>query len=73
MLASIFVLWRFWNTAESEAGARANEDRELRANVCIAFIVSPSPVHFYVLVLHSDPADAHLLAKSCSLHDGIAL
>lgn len=38
MIASIFVLWRFWNTADSEAGARANEDRELRANVAIAFI-----------------------------------
>mmetsp|Transcript_19487 Transcript_19487/g.58903 ORF Transcript_19487/g.58903 Transcript_19487/m.58903 type:complete len:291 (-) Transcript_19487:499-1371(-) len=38
MVASIFVLWRFWNVVDSEASLRANEDRELRANVCIAFI-----------------------------------
>lgn len=41
MVASIFVLWRFWNVVDSEASLRANEDRELRANVCIAFIVRP--------------------------------
>lgn len=34
------VLWRFWESAETESGARANEDREQRANVLIAFIVS---------------------------------
>lgn len=38
MAASVFVLWRFWNKTESASGQRANEDRELRANVCIAFI-----------------------------------
>lgn len=64
LVASMFVLWRFWNTAESEAGARANEDRELRANVCIAFIVSPTTAHVYVVVLHCCRADADLLPDS---------
>lgn len=39
MAASCLVLWRFWDSAETEAGMRANEDREERANVVIAFIV----------------------------------
>lgn len=38
MAASVLVLWRFWDSAETAAGARANEDREQRANVLIAFI-----------------------------------
>lgn len=42
MAASVLVLWRFWESADTEAGARANEDREQRANVLIAFIVSCS-------------------------------
>lgn len=44
MAASVLVLWRFWDSAETAAGARANEDREQRANVLIAFIVSASPL-----------------------------
>lgn len=36
--ASCLVLWRFWESEDTEEGLRRNADREERANVVIAFI-----------------------------------
>lgn len=53
--ASCLVLWRFWHDAESEAGMRANLDREERANVVIAFIF------IAIAVITTSTAISHLV------------
>jgi hypothetical protein len=66
MAASCMVLWRFWDSAETEAGMRANQDREERANVVIAFIfvaiaIITSGDAIEHLVEHKSPENGFLI------------
>ena len=66
MAASCLVLWRFWDAEETEAGARANDDREQRANVLIAFIVSCGcSLEGSLIVSPQSSAASSLLSSSC--------